>query len=72
MEIKEQIMKVIERVTKDEALRTQFQTNPIQAVEQVLGVDLPDEAVETIVQGVKARLTADTLSGAVDSLKKLF
>ena len=40
MEIKEYISKVIERVTQDGALRTQFQTDPIKAVEQVLGVDL--------------------------------
>ena len=45
MEIKEYISKVIERVTQDGALRTQFQTDPIKAVEQVLGVDLPEEAL---------------------------
>lgn len=60
MEIKEQITKVIERVTQDGALRSQFQTDPIKAVEQVLGVDLPEEAIEKIVQGVKAKLTADS------------
>lgn len=72
MEIKEYISEVIERVTQDGALRTQFQTDPIKAVEQVLGVDLPEEALEKIVQGVKAKLSADQLSGAVDALKKLF
>ena len=73
MEIKEYISKVIERVTQDGALRTQFQkSSPIKAVEQVLGVDLPEEALEKIVQGVKAKLSADQLSGAVDALKKLF
>lgn len=72
MEIKEYISKVIERVTQDGALRTQFQTAPIKAVEQVLGVDLPEDALEKIVQGVKAKLSADQLSGAVDALKKLF
>ena len=72
MEIKEYISKVIERVTQDGALRTQFQTYPIKAVEQVLGVDLPEEALEKIVQGVKAKLSADQLSGTVDALKKLF
>ncbi len=38
----------------------------------MLGVDLPDEIVEKVIQGVKAKLTADTVSDAVDSLKGLF
>ncbi len=72
MDIKEQITQVIERVAKDDGLRSEFQKDPIKAVEQVLGVDLPDEAIEKIIQGVKAKLTADKVAGAVDSLKKLF
>ena len=72
MDIKEQITKVVERVTTDETLKTQFQKEPIKAVEQVLGVDLPDEIIEKVIQGVKAKLSVDKISGAVDSLKNLF
>ena len=72
MDIKEQITKVVERVTTDEALKTQFQKEPIKAVEQVLGVDLPDEIIEKVIQGVKAKLSVDKISGAMDSLKNLF
>lgn len=72
MDIKEQISKVVEKVTKDDALKAQFQKDPVKAVEKVLGVDLPDDVIEKIVQGVKGKISADKLSGAVDSLKKLF
>lgn len=72
MDIKEQITKVVERVTTDETLKTQFQKEPIKAVEQVLGVDLPDEIIEKVIQGVKAKLSVDKISGAMDSLKNLF
>ena len=41
-------------------------------VEKLLGVDLPDDAIQQIVQGVKAKLSAGKLSDTVDSLKKLF
>ena len=50
----------------------QFQKNPIQAVESVLGVDLPDDVISKIVDGVKAKISVDKVSGAVDALKKLF
>lgn len=72
MDIKEQIKKMVDKVTKDEALMKQFQKNPIQAVESVLGVDLPDDVVTKIVDGVKAKISVDKVSGAVDVLKKLF
>lgn len=72
MDIKEQISKVVEKITKDEALRTQFTKDPVKAVEKVLGVDLPDDLVQKVVVGVKGKLTADSVSGAVDQLKKLF
>ncbi len=72
MDIKEQISKVVEKVTKDEALKAQFQKEPVKAVEKVLGVDLPDDVVEKIVQGVKGKISVDKLSGAADAIKKLF
>ena len=70
--IKEKIEEIVEKLTKDEALRTQFQKDPVKAVEKLLGVDLPDDIVDQVVKGVKGKMTADKLGGAVDVLKKLF
>ncbi len=72
MDIKEKINEVVEKVTKDKDLKEQFQKDPIKAVENVLGVDLPDDVVKKVVEGVKGKISVDKLSGAVDSLKKLF
>ncbi|MCM1542968.1 MAG: hypothetical protein NC121_17140 [Blautia sp.] len=72
MDIKEQVTKAVEKITKDKKLQEQFQKEPVKALESVLGVDLPDEIVDQVVNGVKAKLTADKVSGAVDSLKGLF
>ena len=72
MDIKEQITKVVERITKDKNLQEQFQKEPVKALENTLGVDLPDEIVEQIINGVKAKLTTDKVSDAVDSIKNLF
>ena len=72
MDIKEQISHMVDKITKDNTLRAQVQKEPIKAVEQVLGVDLPDELVEKIIQGVKSKISVDKLSSAADALKKLF
>ena len=71
MDIKEQISKAVDKIAKDKKLQEQFQKDPVKALESVLGVDLPDDVVEQVVQGVKAKLTADKVSGAMDSLKGL-
>jgi len=72
MDIKAQIEKVVETVTKDKDLLSQFQTEPIKAVEKVIGIDLPDEIINKVVDGVKAKITVDKLSDTFDAIKKLF
>lgn len=72
MDIKEQITKAVEKITKDKSLQEQFQKNPVKALEGILGVDLPDDVIEEIAKGVKAKLTTDKLSDSVDALKGLF
>lgn len=69
MDVKEQITKAVEKITKDKDLQEQFQKEPVKALESVLGIDIPDEIAEQVIQGVKAKLTADKVSGAVDALK---
>lgn len=69
MDIKEQVKKAVERISKDKDLQEKFQKDPIKAVEGILGVDLPEDVINQVVQGVKAKLTADNVSGAVDAVK---
>ena len=72
MDIREKIESVIEKIKKDPTIKEQFEKDPVKAIEKVLGVDLPDDMVEKIVDGVKAKLTVDSISGVADKLKKLF
>lgn len=72
MDVKEQIKTMVEKITKDKALQEQFQKEPVKALESVLGVDLPDDVINQVIQGVKAKLTVDKAAGAVDAIKKLF
>ena len=72
LNVKEKVEEIVSKLTQDDGLRAQFQSNPVKAVEKLLGVDLPDDLAQKIVQGVKGKLTVDKLSGAADALKKLF
>lgn len=71
-EIKAKIEELVGKLTKDAGLKALFDKEPIKAVEKALGVDLPDEQVKKIVDGVKAKLAADKVGGALDGLKGLF
>lgn len=72
MDIKEQVTKAVEKITKDPNMQEQFKKDPTKAVEQVLGVDLPDDVVKKVIDGVKTKMTVDKASGIADSIKKLF
>lgn len=72
MDIKEKIEGIVEKVTKDKSLMDKFQKNPTKTVEELVGVDLPDDVVEKVVEGVKGKVSVDKLSGVADSIKKLF
>ena len=72
MDIQAQITKVVDALTKDKETKELFAKEPGKAVEKVLGVDLPDGVVDKVVAGVKAKLGGSKISGAIDSLKKIF
>lgn len=72
MDIKEHISKIVEEVSKNPNIKEQFEKEPVKVVENVIGVDLPDDLVMKIVDGVKAKLTMDGVSKAADALKGIF
>ena len=67
-DLKGKIEEIANKIKTDKELQAQFKTEPIKAVESLLGVDLPDD----MVSGVKAKLTADKAGDMLGGLKKLF
>ena len=72
MDFKEKINELVEKIKSDPKLLADFQSEPVKAVEKLLGVDLPDDVIDKVVKGVQAKVSVDKVSGAVDALKKLF
>lgn len=79
MDIKEIIENIVEELTKNENLKADFEKEPVKVIERIINVDLPDELVEKVIDGVKAKIAvdkvadiADTVAGLAGSLKKLF
>ena len=71
-EIKDLIKKLADKVQSDDEIKELFKKDPIKAVEKILGVDLPDDVVKKIIDGVKASITIEDAKDLLGSLKKLF
>ena len=72
MDIKAKIEELVEKIQNDEALQKKFKTDPISAVESLLGIDLPNDQIEKIVDGIKAKLAIDDIGDALGALGGLF
>lgn len=71
MDIKEKIEKVAKKLLSDKKLLEKFEKNPVKVIEELVGVDLPDDLVNDLVKGIKAKLAADKVGGALEGLGKL-
>lgn len=72
LDIKGNVEEIVEKIKEDPALLAEFQKEPIKAIEKVLGIDLPDEKLQPLVAGVKAKLASGEIGDVLDGLKKLF
>ncbi len=76
MDIKAKIEELVEKVKSDKDFAAKFKADPIKAVEGVLGVDLPDDKINDIIDGVKAKINLDDLGdkfgGIADKIGGLF
>ena len=71
-EIKEKIEQVVKKLTADKNLMAKFDKNPVKVIEELLGVDLPDDIVKKVVDGVKAKIKLDKVGDALENLGGLF
>ncbi|MBR1384944.1 MAG: hypothetical protein IJ555_14230 [Ruminococcus sp.] len=77
MDIKAMIEQIIDKVKNDKDFASSFKSDPVKTVEKTVGVDLPDDQINSIIEGVKAKINLDDiggklggLGGLLDKLKK--
>lgn len=72
MDAKRTIEDIVAKIKNDEALQKQFLSDPAGALKKLTGIDIPVDQIDSVVAGVKAKLTADNLGDAVKGLGNLF
>ena len=68
-DVKEMIDKVVDKAKNDPQFMDELKKDPEKAIEGLLGVDIPDGAVDKVVAGIKGKIALDKLGGIADLLK---
>lgn len=68
MDIKAKIEQAVKKLTSDKNLMAKFERNPASVIEELIGVDLPDDQINQVIDGIKAKLKLDKLGGALGGL----
>ncbi len=69
MDIKEKITELVQKITGDKDLLAKFKADPIGAVKGILGnIDLPNDQLNAIVDGVKAKINLDAAGDLLGGL----
>ncbi len=68
MDIKAKVDEIVEKVKNDKEFANKFQSEPIKAVEGIIGVDLPDDVINNVIDGVKSKISFDGIADKIGGL----
>lgn len=72
MDIKAKIEQIVKKLLSDKDLMQKFEKNPAAVIEEYVGVDLPDDLVNQLIDGIKAKIKLEQVGGALNTLGGLF
>lgn len=68
MDIKAKIEDLVNKIKKDDKLMDKFKKDPIKTVEDLIGIDLPNDQIEKVVDGIKAKISFDSIGDKLGGL----
>lgn len=72
MDIKAKIEEIVRKLLADKTLMERFEKNPASVIEEYVGIDLPDEQVNQLVEGIKAKIKLEQVGDVLGGIGKLF
>lgn len=72
LDLKAKLNELVDKLKSDPKLLQRFQKEPVKTLEDLVGVDLPDEQLQGLVTGIKAKLGAADAGEMLGQLGKLF
>ena len=68
MDIKAKIEEIVEKIKNDKQIMEKFQKDPVAVIEDLIGIDLPNDQVEKVVDAVKAKISLDKVGDMLGGL----
>ena len=68
MDIQKIINDVIAKLKDDDQLLANFKSNPTKVLEKLVGVDLPDDKIDPIIDSIMAKLKIDDLAEKAEGI----
>ncbi len=68
MDIKAKIEEIVNKVKNDKDFAAKFTSDPVKAVEGVLGIDLPDDQINALIEGVRSKISVDDIKDKIGGL----
>ena len=59
MTIREKLEEIVTKIKTDDMLAAKFKVAPVKTLEELLGVNLPDEQVKAAVEAIRAKLDGE-------------
>ena len=66
--IKDKVDDIVDKIKSDKTLMTRFKSEPIKVVEELIGIDLPDDQIEKLADAVKAKIDLDKVGSLLGGL----
>ena len=72
MDIKAKIEEIVKKLMNDKSLMAKFERNPASVIEELIGIDLPDQQVNQLIEGIRAKIKLEQVGDVLGGIGKLF
>jgi hypothetical protein len=66
MDIMEKLEDLVEKIKEDKSIAAKFKKDPIDTVQDLLGIKLPEEQLEKLVDAIKSKIKLDNLDDVLE------
>lgn len=72
MDIKKMAEELVEKIQKNPKLLSRFRSEPVNVIEELTGLDLPDAEIEKLAELIKAKIDLDKAGELLKGIGGLF
>ena len=68
MDIKAKVNELVDKIKSNPQMLERFKSEPVKVIEELVGMDLPDEQLKQVADMVKAKIDLDKVGGLLGGL----